>query len=421
MNYIFIFVVVLILIIGIINLLRIALLLIGSDIYLLLIHLQKKRNRLFIYPKISVIIPAHNEDKTIKSAVLSVIHSNYPQEKLDVIVVDDGSTDNTSYIVQKLQQHYKNSLNLIVLDKNLGKAHALNIGMQSVSESEIVMCLDADSQLDAHAVKNAVQYFKDPKVMAVASNVHVIPAKRILNIIQLYEYIVCYQMKSAHSNYNIEYIIGGIGSTFRRSFIEKIGYYDENTVTEDIDLTMKILRNGNKNIKIMYGSDIITYTQGALTLRDLMKQRLRWKWGRYQAFYKNKDMFFSKDKKFTKGLSWVYLPYALFADIAFLFEPIVVGFIIGSAVYFRDPFTILSAFTVMTLYVVINILAEESIAIKNKVLLILFSPVIYIMFYVLSFVEYYALIRSFMQIHTLGASLKKSRYTWEPIKRVVFS
>jgi cellulose synthase/poly-beta-1,6-N-acetylglucosamine synthase-like glycosyltransferase len=286
-----------------------------------------------------------------------------------------------------------------------------------MAKGELVMCLDADSQLDQYALSHVARYFTDPNVVALSANVKILPEDDFLNIIQQIEYIICYQMKRAHTMFNIEYIIGGIGSTFRKKYLEKINYYDTNTVTEDIDLTMKILHSGDKHTKVMYGADVVAYTQAVLTVGDLVKQRFRWKWGRYQTFLKHISMFFSKDEKYDKKLTWIYLPYTIYSDIAFFFEPLLVLFILFIVLYYHDLFTLLSSLIIVTLYKSMNILAEETLSMKKKLSYLIITPSMYFLFYLLSYVEYTALVRSWINMHTLSQSIKKNEYTWEHVGR----
>jgi len=405
---------------GIVNLFRMAIFLIGSDIYSLRKHRQHKRQPSY-YPTISVIIPAYNEEKSIVNSVASVLSNHYPQEKIQVIVANDGSTDATKEVITKyiLNNGIKNVI--VFSQNNLGKAHALNNGIKKYATGDLVMCLDADSYIAKDALTRVVLYFEDEKVMAVAANTKIAKNSKILNFIQLFEYIIAYQIKKALTTFNIEYIIGGVGSTFRKSFLEKIDFYDTDTVTEDIDVTMKILRHGNKNVRVIYGSDVIAYTQGALTISDLIKQRYRWKWGRYQTFLKNKEMFFSKDGKHTKSLSWFFLPFALYSDFAFIFEPLTLLFMFYLVIAYNDISTIISAISVMSFYMSMNVMGEETIKAKDKLMLILLAPIVYTLFYVLSLVEYVALIKSLCRILHLHKSLKENKSNWQPIKREGFS
>lgn len=404
---------------GVINLVRMASFLIGSDLYTLKSHFKFRKHKLSSYPKIGIVIPAYNEQESVTKCLESVFLSDYPKDSIAVIVVNDGSTDSTAQLVQCFKNKNNFSNLTLVSQPNLGKAHALNNGMKNYTTSELVMCLDADSYLDKSALKNAVKYFEDQTVMALAANVKITSTKGLFNLIQRFEYTINHQMKKAQTHFNIEYIIGGVGSTFRKSFLEKIDFYDGNTVTEDIDLTMKILRSGNKNVRVIYGSDVISYTQSALTISDLIKQRYRWKWGRYQTFYKNKEMFFTGDSGFTKGLTWLYLPFAVFSDLVFLLEPLVIGYLLCIILVLGDLSTLFSALAVISFYFIMNTLAEDTLTVRDKLTFLFLAPVMYIPFYLLSFVEYVSLIKSVIRLPNLQKSLDGRNNRWSPIKRAV--
>ncbi|MBI2621770.1 MAG: glycosyltransferase family 2 protein [Candidatus Levybacteria bacterium] len=416
MHFIFPAIIFLVIFLGIINLFRMTFFLIGSDIYNFKKHLRRNK-KIVYFPTISVVIPAFNEEKSIKEAVKSVLLCDYPKERLELIVVDDGSNDGTREAVENLNIFNTSGNSIFVSQENMGKANALNNGIKNYVTGELVMCLDADSYLAKDALMKVVGYFEDEKVVAVASNVKIASKGGLINFIQMIEYIISYQMKRAQTVFNIEYIVGGIGSTFRKSFIEKINFYDTDTVTEDIDLTMKILRHGNKNVRVIYASDVISYTQAAITIRDLIRQRYRWKWGRYQTFLKNSNLFFSGNKIHTKGLSWIYLPFALFSDLAFIFEPLVVLFIAYLVIFYSDYLTLLSAMTVISFYLSMSVISEDTIDIKTKVKLILLTPATYFLFYILSFVEYLALIKSLIKLPHLRNSLFQDKSNWKPIER----
>ena len=133
------------------------------------------------------------------------------------------------------------------------------------------MCLDGDSMLEPDAVAKSVAYFRDERVVATASNVNILPGGGLLGLVQRYEYLISYHMKKAHNIFNVEYIIGGIGSMFRRETLDEVGLYDTNTMTEDIDLTMKIIaRKGNRNQRVVYAYDALTYTEAVPSFGSLV-------------------------------------------------------------------------------------------------------------------------------------------------------
>ena len=408
----------LILFFGAVNLIRIFLFLIGSDIYGLVNHLNRKNSNKAPYqPKVSVVIPAYNEQATIIRCLNSVVNNAYPKHLLDILVVDDGSSDATNEVVEAFILKNADSNIKLVTQENSGKAHALNNAIRNHSTGSIIMCLDSDSYIEKDAIRNAAQYFKDESVAALSANVKISEAEGLLNLIQKFEYIVCYQMKRAQTVFNIEYIIGGIGSTFRKSVLSEIGYFDTDTVTEDIDITMKIIRNGNKTYRAIYGSDVIAYTESVLDVRGLIKQRYRWKWGRSQTFFKNRKMFFNKDAKFTKGLTFIYLPFAIFGDFAFLLEPLLLAFLVFISIYFKNPLTLLSAMAVFIFYLSLNIFAEDTISTKDKLKLVIIAPTMYFYFFILSFVEYVALIKALLNLRHIKSSIEEARCSWDHVAR----
>lgn len=332
-------------------------------------------------------------------------------------MVDDGSTDKTKELVDEFIKDIKNQEVILVTQENAGKAHALNNALKNFAKGELIMCLDADSTLDNNALNEASLYFTDKKVVAMAANVKIRPTKGLLNFIQQYEYIVCYQMKRALTVFNIEYIIGGIGSVFRLDILKQINYYDTNTITEDIDLTMKLLQLGNKNYKVIYGSKVIVYTESVLTITNLIKQRYRWKFGRSQTFYKHWNLFFNRDKKHNKLLTWVYLPFAIYSDVAFFFEPILVSFIFYVVIKYGDLTTLVSALIVVGGYITINVIMENTIAWRKRLLLAIMAPTMYIFFLLLSFVEYVALIRGLINIHKVKQSVASGVCGWQHVER----
>ena len=411
-----------ILVFGVINITRIVLFLVGSDIYGLQKQLARKRYRpKGPLPSISVVIPAHNEEATILHSLRSVVSAGYPKEKLTVIVVDDGSRDRTAVLVKEYVCRLKLQNVILVRQKRQGKAHALNNGIRYHARGEIVMCLDGDSTIASDALQNVARYFDDKRVVAIAANVKIRAMHTLLNLVQRFEYVVSHQMKRALTVYNIEYIIGGVGSSFRRTALRKVGYFDTDTLTEDIDLTMKFLQLGNKAHRVIYASDVVTYTESVLDIRGLIRQRFRWKYGRFQTFVKNASLFFDRSGKNSKLLTWGYLPFAFIADFTFFFEPFMVSYIAYIILRYQDWATLLAAVVVISSYITLNIIAEDTIQWREKIVLVALAPSMYILFYLLSIVEYIALIRSYAQFKSVRASIGRGVSVWEHVERAARS
>ena len=428
-----------IVVMSITNLVRMMLYLVGSDIYAIKQAYRRKASRLLspYRPRISIVIPAHNEASVIKRTLDSVCASDY--KNMEIIVVDDGSTDDTAKVVRqyirrapllkvesymaryarssKLRRRYiradiDRKRIILVSQLNGGKAAALNNAIMNHASGQLIMCIDADSLIARDGVSRAVAYFRNPKIVALASNVNILEDGTVLGLAQRFEYLISYHMKKAQTTYNIEYIIGGIGSTFRLSILKAVNYYDTNTMTEDIDLTMKIIAKGNKKYRVAYASDCLTYTEAVPSFKSLIKQRYRWKYGRMQTFFKNPSVFFSHDRHQSKWLSWLILPHSIFQEALFLLEPVVVTFIAAVSIIYRDPFTFLTALTVITAYILANIWSSSHLTVKDRLRLSFYAPSMYLVLYALSIAEYAALIKSIKGLPKLRRSLSGERTTW---------
>jgi poly-beta-1,6-N-acetyl-D-glucosamine synthase len=239
-------------------------------------------------------------------------------------------------------------------------------------------------------------------------------------VAQKLEYIVANRFKRSQSVMNIEYIIGGIGSTFRKSYLEDIAFYDTDTMTEDIDLSMKIInRLGNRDYKIDYGHDVHTYTQAVPNLKDLIRQRFRWKYGRMQTFYKNRSLFFSRSPKYSWLLTHLHLPYAVYGDIILTIEPLVMLYILISVIVLRQPQVIGWGVVFMAAYVSWTVLTSDDdlLTLREKLALILIAPFSWFLFYIITVVDVIAFAKCLVHLRGLPASLQTSTAQWEHVQR----
>jgi cellulose synthase/poly-beta-1,6-N-acetylglucosamine synthase-like glycosyltransferase len=224
-------------------------------------------------------------------------------------------------------------------------------------------------------------------------------------------------MKKAQVLYSVEYIIGGIGSMFRRTAVVDVGYYDTNTMTEDIDLSMKFIVKGNKENRLAYAADSIAYTESVHDIKSLITQRFRWKYGRMQTFLKNKKVFMNTESPYARQLTMLMLPFALIQEFLFLMEPIVVGYILYIIVGFQDWATFLSAFSVIMAYLLFNLWSSDNLTVKERVRLTYFAPPMYLAMYALSFVEYMALLKAMVKLPNLKNSMAAKHVTWSSPER----
>ena len=385
-----------IVVLGMLNLFHLAIYMISSDIYELneIFRRRKAKQQNPYQPFITVIIPAYNEELCIERTMHSVLANDY--KNMQLVVVNDGSADKTLELSCKVAIESRNRhVVKVVTQDNQGKASAINNALHNHLKGSLVMVLDADSILRPDAISKMVSHFANPEVVAAAANVKVIDNYKLLNIAQRLEYVISHRMKRALTTLNMEYIIGGVGSTFRRNIVKAVEYYDTDTMTEDIDFTMKIInRQGNKHNRVIFAADVITYTEGVMTFGALVKQRFRWKYGRMQTFVKNRSIFFSRDEKHTKQLAWLNLPYILFSELMLLFEPIFTGFVIYTSIRYAGVAGFAATYVFVSGFSLVNIIAESTESIKNKITLVSYIPLAYPLLMLMSLVDFFALLKS---------------------------
>lgn len=343
-------------------------------------------------PLVTVLIAAHNEEACIVRTLESIRKSSY--RKLQIIVVDDASTDATRSLVWRYAKDHPH-LNLRLLRKqtNVGKGEAMNHGLKRAATGDLLMTLAADSVIAKDTIKNAVAHFEDPTIVGVAANVQVIENGTILGLLQKFEHMIGYRSKKFYTLTNSEFIIGGVGSTYRMDVVKSANFYDTDTQTEDIGLSMKIVSRGNMHQRIIYAADVLAMTEGVQTYRALFKQRYRWKLGMLQNLIKYKDMIGNNNPKYGRMLTVYRLPMALFSEFVLLIEPILLVYIVYLSIVKQTPFAMIGAYMTITLYVLWTIWPDEHTKIKDKFRLSLYAPIMYFVFYVMNLVQLLAIVR----------------------------
>ena len=265
-------------------------------------------------PLVSVLIPAYNEESVIVDTVRSVLASDYLN--MDVIVVDDGSSDRTAELVKS--NFGRDPRVRLILQANGGKPSALNNGL-SEAKGEVVVCIDADTMVDREAVSRLARHFADPKIAAVAGNVKVMNRNSWLTRWQALEYITSQNLeKRAFDLLNCIPVVPGAAGAWRADLLRKHGGFSGDTVAEDTDLTLTIRREG---WKISYDEYAIGRTEVPDTIDALIRQRFRWTFGTLQAVWKHRDTV-GKPKYGTLG--WIAIPNIfLFQILLPLVSPII--------------------------------------------------------------------------------------------------
>ncbi len=253
-------------------------------------------------PKVSIIIPAYNEEKGIAATIKSALSADYPRDKFEIIVVDDGSTDNTYKIAEK----FKSKLVRLFHKENGGKGSALNLGI-SKSNGEFIFTMDADSIIKPNSVKNQIAYFDKPKVMSVAPIIAIYKPRNILERVQQIEYLLGVFLREAFASLNAIHVTPGAFSSYRRSFFDKYGGFKENELVEDLEMALRIQAKGYIIENCMTA---IVYTHPPRKFRELAIQRRRWFVGLLRNIAKYKELFSRKT-----ALGAIVLPIAVAAII----------------------------------------------------------------------------------------------------------
>jgi peptidoglycan-N-acetylglucosamine deacetylase len=272
-------------------------------------------------PSVTVLIPAHNEENVIVQTVKSVLASDI--DRLHVIVVNDGSSDRTGELLDS--EFGREPRVHIIHQVNRGKAAALSRALGEAS-TEIVVTIDADTEVEPDAIGKLLRHFSDPTVGAVAGNVKVGNRSRWLTRWQALEYITSQNLeKRAFDLLNCITVVPGALGAWRKKAIELAGGITADTVAEDADLTIAIRRLG---WRIGYDEEAIAWTEAPETPEVLIRQRFRWTFGTLQSFWKHAGTLF-RPKYGTLG--WIALPNIfLFQIVLPLVSPIIDLLFLGS-------------------------------------------------------------------------------------------
>lgn len=379
------------------------------------LHKHTVRRRKY-EPLVTVAISAHDEEKVILRCLESIANNTY--KRIQIIVVDDGSHDRTSAICYEfVTSHPDIDMRIITRKQNIGKGGALNYGLKRHAKGELVMTLDADSILAPNAIKNATAYFVNPSVAGVAANVQIIKEPTILGLLQKFEHMVGYRSKKTYSLANCEFIVGGVASTYRLDVLHKVGFYDTDTVTEDIGLSMKIISNGNKAHRLVYAADVVAMTEGVAGFRALAKQRFRWKYGSLQNIVKHYRLIGRGGSGFTPSLTYYRMPTAVFSELLILATPLIWLCNLYLILQEKSIGLLIGAYLTITLYTFITLWWDEHTTIKERLKLSLCLPFVYFMFYIMDIVQLIAVLRCMLRVRTLVAG-KNVGSAWVSPKRI---
>ena len=264
-------------------------------------------------PQVSVVVPAYNEEALICRTIQSLLATW--AVNIEIIVVDDGSTDGTAAAVTAA--YASDPRVRLVRQDNAGKAAALNTGI-GVAHSDIIVALDADTLFTPDTIEQLAEHFADPRVGAVAGNAKVGNRINLLTRWQALEYVTSQNLdRRAFEKLNCITVVPGAVGAWRRSAVNEAGGFLGDTLAEDADLTMRIVRKG---YRVVYAQGADAYTEAPQNVRSFVEQRFRWMYGTLQACWKHRDILL---RRHGGTLGWIALPNVLVFQVTFpLISPV---------------------------------------------------------------------------------------------------
>jgi biofilm PGA synthesis N-glycosyltransferase PgaC len=239
------------------------------------------------FPTTTIIVPCFNEQNTIAGTVESLLALDYPEDRLSIVLVNDGSTDGTAKVFEQYAHHPRIS---VFTKENGGKHSALNYALEHV-KTDLVGCLDADSFVNPDALKKIVPYFEDADIMAVTPSIKIHDPKTILQRAQRIEYSWGIFLRRMLSSMGALYVTPGPFSIFRTRVFNELGGYRHAHHTEDMEMAMRLQKN---RYKIVNSQGAHVYTVAPAKFSKLYTQRVRWTYGFLNNVIDYRDMFFKK-------------------------------------------------------------------------------------------------------------------------------
>ena len=236
------------------------------------------------YPSTTIIVPCFNEERTVVKTIRSLLSLDYPKYKLNIVIVDDGSTDNTWNVVKRFGKYPQIKL---LQKPNGGKHTALNYALANI-ETELVGCLDADSFVEKYTLKKIVKYFEESDVMAVTPAIKLYKPTHIIELVQNVEYMLGIFFRKMLGTMDAIQVTPGPFSIFRKKVFNDLGPYKKAHNTEDLEIAFRMHES---HYRIVNSHKAFVTTVAPKTLKSLYKQRLRWVHGFLENALDYKHLF----------------------------------------------------------------------------------------------------------------------------------
>jgi cellulose synthase/poly-beta-1,6-N-acetylglucosamine synthase-like glycosyltransferase len=313
-------------------------------------------NRLL--PSFSVIVPVKNEGKLVGRLFEALQKLNYPKEKIEIIVVEDGSSDNT-FDVCRLFANKHDNVKVLQRQFSDGKPSALNYALKYV-KNDVVAVFDADNVPAVDSFLNAARYFDDKSVVALQGRTLSINSKEnmLTQFISYEEAIWCEAYLRGKDALGLFVHLKGSCQFIRRSTLEKLSGFDESTLSEDMEISARITENG---YCIKYGGDVCAWQESPSTLKSLFKQRTRWYRGTMEVAFKYGRLLAKPSIRNLDAEATLYAPFIIIASL--------LSYLVGSGIFFVEaPFNI-----IWTGFMYFSLLSTTAMALLAGVALIFVS------------------------------------------------
>jgi len=263
-------------------------------------------------PSFSILVPVKNEGNMINRLIDSLSKLNYPKDKVEIVIVESGSSDNT---LELCETHAKNQRNIKVLQQSNsnGKPSALNFGL-NFCKGEIIAVFDADNVPDVEALLKAAQYFKDSKVAAVQGRTMSINAQEnmLTQFISYEEAVWCEAYLRGKDSLGLFVHLKGSCQFLRRNVLQQLSGFDEHTLSEDMEISARLAENG---YNIRYGGDVCAWQESASTVKSLFRQRTRWFRGTMEVAFKYGRLMAKPCLKNFDAEVTLYGPFIIIASL----------------------------------------------------------------------------------------------------------
>lgn len=260
------------------------------------------------FPGLTVLVPAHNEERNVGRCLESVLSMDYPS--LKVMAINDGSTDGTLRVLRGYEKR-----GVVVINKNHGgKADSLNEGLKHV-DTELFMCMDADSYPSRDCARKMVGYLEDSEVGGVSPALKVDEVKTLMQKIQWVEYIFSIFLRKLLSIFQCQYVLPGPGSIYRTALIRDLGGFDTRSIAEDMEIAFRLQ---SRNYGIENSINAYIHTHAPPTFRELFRQRVRWYRGylhnirKYSHFIGNPEYGNLGVFLIPINFIWIFILFAFF-------------------------------------------------------------------------------------------------------------